>query len=95
LAEGFPNALCEAMLCECIPIGSSVFSIPEIIGDTGYVLQERSPAGLVKLLQQIIDHPVDPTAGLKARQRIMDNYPLEKRKIALQGLIDDLFFNSQ
>lgn len=92
LAEGFPNALCEAMLCECIPIGSSVFSIPEIIGDTGYVLQERSSDGLIKLLQQIMNHPIDSAAGLKARQRIMDNYPLKKRKIALQGLIDDLFF---
>ena len=32
MAEGFPNALCEAMLSGCIPIGSSVFSIPEIAG---------------------------------------------------------------
>ena len=36
--EGFGMALCEAMLCECVPIGSSVNIIPDIIGDTGFIL---------------------------------------------------------
>ena len=31
IAEGFPSAICEAMLCECIPIGSDVAAIPDII----------------------------------------------------------------
>ncbi|MFM8433393.1 MAG: glycosyltransferase family 4 protein, partial [Bacteroidota bacterium] len=39
MAEGFPNALSEAMLCGCVPIGSSVFSIPEIIGENGFLLK--------------------------------------------------------
>lgn len=42
IAEGFPNALAEAMLYGCIPIGSSVFGIPFIIGDTGFVVEKRA-----------------------------------------------------
>jgi glycosyltransferase involved in cell wall biosynthesis len=32
--EGFSNALCESMLCGCIPIGSSVARIPDIIDES-------------------------------------------------------------
>ena len=38
-SEGLPNTLCEAMLCECIPVGSNVNGIPKAIGDYGYILQ--------------------------------------------------------
>ena len=41
LFEGFGLSLCEAMLCECIPIGSSVNMIPQIIGDTGFILNQK------------------------------------------------------
>ncbi|MBK8348626.1 MAG: glycosyltransferase family 4 protein, partial [Saprospiraceae bacterium] len=34
MTEGLPNTLCEAMLCGCIPVGSEVGAIPQVIGAT-------------------------------------------------------------
>jgi len=39
--EGMPSAVCEAMLCECIPVGSKVNGIPEIVGDCGIIVKEK------------------------------------------------------
>lgn len=89
MAEGFPNALCEAMLCECIPVVSGVFSMPEIAGDSGYVLMKRDSKMLADLIHQIISNP-DPSKSAKARNRIAENYSLEKRKTALINLIRSL-----
>lgn len=89
MAEGFPNALCEAMLCECIPIGSNVFSIPEIIGDTGYILDHRNSDELKTLLSNLSETDQKKN-GQSARQRILQNYPLEKRKEKLKAVIEKL-----
>jgi len=42
-SEGFPNALGEAMACGCVPIGSAVGAIPEIIGTVGFILKKKNP----------------------------------------------------
>ena len=82
LAEGFPNALCEAMLCECVPIGSAVFSIPEIIGDTGYLLNRPNAEELAELMQKAMTE-YKPEKGINARNSIMKHYPETKRKAKL------------
>ncbi|HSY75386.1 MAG TPA: glycosyltransferase family 4 protein, partial [Bacteroidia bacterium] len=94
MAEGFPNSICEAMLCECIPIGSEVFSIPEIIGDSGFVLKKRD----VNLLRQLIgDALLADKAALmkKARARIADNYTLAQRTEKLSALCANLVKGKQ
>lgn len=89
MAEGFPNALCEAMLCECIPIGSNVFSIPEIIGDSGFVLKNRNAEEL-KMLIQVSQKADKGALQIKARARIAENYTLESRKQKLLSLCKNL-----
>ena len=52
--EGFGVSLCEAMLCECIPIVSSVNMLPEIVGDTGFILETRDSSMLSGLINDSI-----------------------------------------
>ena len=85
LTEGMSNVLCEAMLCECIPVGSEVTFIPEIIGNTGYVVQHKN---IAEIKQEVLNAlKSDPDMGKRAKQRILDNYSLEKREKTLCKLI--------
>ena len=78
MAEGLPNTLCEAMLCECIPVGSNVNGIPKAIGDTGFIINKRDVFQLELFIREALNFNDD--AGLKARQRIIALFSYELRK---------------
>ena len=85
-SEGFGVALCEAMLCKCIPIVSNVNVLPEIIGDSGFVLKKRDLKILIDLINIVLECNIS-TLENKSRDRIKDNYTLENRK---QLLLEEL-----
>mgnify|MGYP001818231337 CR=1 FL=1 len=75
--EGFPNALCEAMLCGCIPIGSNVAGIPDIIGENGYILKQKNTDVLKGLIENLSNNTLTSN---DARSQITANFPLERRE---------------
>ena len=87
MAEGLPNTLCEAMLCECIPIGSDVNGIPKAMGDTGFILKEKNVEILKGLVCEALS--LDDNYGSKARERIGKMFPLSKRIATLKTIIDN------
>lgn len=89
MAEGFPNAICEAMLCNCIPIGSNVFGLPDIIADSGFILNTRSVDELRALIEKALSSDKVKLAQ-KARKRITTYYPETKRKTELIALCNQL-----
>lgn len=84
--EGLPNALCEAMLCGCIPVVSDVNGNPTAAGDTGFVV----PAGSGEHLAAGILHAfmLGGDASAKPRARIVSLFPREKRTSELVRLIE-------
>ncbi len=86
--EGLPNALCEAMLCGCIPVGTIAGGIPTAIGDAGYLVPYRDQEGLVNALRDALDAPVEK--GTAARNRVLSEFPLERRERELLSVIQEL-----
>ena len=88
IMEGFPSAPCEAMLCECIPIVSNVAALPEIAGDTGFILEKKNEDLLEQLIYKALNSDKEMLRK-KARQRIIDKYPKDLREKLVQ-LIDSI-----
>lgn len=87
-AEGLPNSLCEAMLCECIPIGTTRGGIPTAIGEVGILLQYGDVDALVDGLNKALTMSVE--VGKKARLRIIENFPQQRRIDGLLTVIKEL-----
>jgi glycosyltransferase involved in cell wall biosynthesis len=85
--EGFGCALCEAMLCGCIPIGSGVNHIPEIIGQTGSILKKRDVNLLEKKIKSLMDLNKGEEENSIQRERIVNNYSLDNRKKLLFSVL--------
>ena len=83
--EGFGCSLCEAMLSGCIPIVSNVNILPSIVGDTGFILEERSVKALIDLLKLVISSDENKSSP---RVRVLENFPKEKRRIELIKVLE-------
>jgi glycosyltransferase involved in cell wall biosynthesis len=83
-SEGFPNALGEAMACGCVPIGSAVGAIPEIIGDTGLLLPRKELGALQQLIRDWMDGKTQLTSP-RARMEQHFSYA-HRRQLLLRAL---------
>lgn len=90
VSEGFPNALCEAMLCRCIPVGSTVGAMPRIIDDTGYLIGSSNKEYLLERFTEInaTDSTTRLDLGKKARERIISNFHISQREKAFMDIIE-------
>ncbi|MEW6117623.1 MAG: glycosyltransferase [Nitrospirota bacterium] len=79
-AEGFANVIGEAMSCGVPCVVTNVGDSAFIVGDIGKVVPPRDPVVLATAWSELIEMGEDSRKklGLKARQRIIDNFSLEK-----------------
>lgn len=84
ISEGLPNALMEAMLMGCLPIGSRVAGIPTVIGEYGLLLQRRDSRELENLLDRAL--ALDPNRRAIS-ESIRTRFSLDRRVSWLTGLL--------
>jgi len=86
ITEGMPVSLGEAMLCECIPVGSNVNGIPDAIGDTGVLVYKRDidelSRGLVKAFSL--------NSGIEARKHVINNFSQTQREEKIISILKRL-----
>lgn len=89
--EAFGCSIAEAMLCECIPVVSRRAAIPEVVGDTGYYVESLDPKEVSEEIKKAISAPL--SLGRKGRERIVKEFPLERRKSEIVQIIRELMEN--
>jgi len=90
--EAFGMALAEAMLLGCVPVVTEGGSLPEVVGETGFYVPYGDAQATAEAICQALT--AGPEAAMRARQRIIENFPLEKRRERLLQVIQDMRSNS-
>ncbi|UZD22524.1 glycosyltransferase family 4 protein [Algoriphagus halophytocola] len=85
-SEGFPNALGEAMACGCIPIGSAVGAIPEIIGNESLILVQKNFHVLTQIIKNL-RHQELTEIQKHSQNQIQQNFSYSNRKKAILEIL--------
>ena len=85
--EGFGLAVAEAMLRECVPVVTRAGSLPEVVGDAGVYIESPEPRAVADGIRCAL---AAPELGQRARERIIREFPLERRREKLFGLIEGI-----
>lgn len=81
--EGLPSTLCEAMLCDCSPVGTDVGGIPHAIGATGAVI----PFGDIEKASAAIEYALSSDGNTGSRERIAGHFTKQQREERLLDTI--------
>lgn len=78
--EGFPNVIGEAMSCGISCVVTDVGDAADVVGDTGAVVQRRSPEALANALHTQLLKSSEQRAALgdQARKRIESEFTIER-----------------
>ncbi|HEX9005685.1 MAG TPA: glycosyltransferase family 4 protein [Bacteroidota bacterium] len=84
--EGFGLSVAEAMLRECVPVTTRAGALPEVVGDCGVALDSTDPEAVARGIVQA--YACRTTLGPRARDRIIEHFPLERRDKEFATLIE-------
>ena len=76
--EGFGLAVAEAMAAGCLPVTSDRGSLPELVGDCGFIVPFNNPQATADAIRQALCATDEDRS--RARSRILDQFPPERRR---------------
>jgi glycosyltransferase involved in cell wall biosynthesis len=85
--EGFGMAVAEAMLAGCVPVVMDVTAMPEVVGDAGVLVSSQDPVEVADGIRRALG--AGGAARARARDRILGEFPLEKRRDGLYRVVDE------
>lgn len=89
LHEGFGLSVAEAMLAGCIPVVTKAGSLPEVVGDCGIYSASPEPSDVAEAIETALNGSV--SIRFQARERILNNFPMEKRRKLLEETIWSIY----
>jgi glycosyltransferase involved in cell wall biosynthesis len=84
--EGFGLAVAEAMLAGCVPVVVNVTAMPEVVGDAGVLIDSQRPEEVAAGVRRALE--LGSEAGRRARERILDRFPMEGRREGIQRVVE-------
>jgi glycosyltransferase involved in cell wall biosynthesis len=85
--EGFGLAVAEAMLGGCVPVVMDVTAMPEVVGDAGVLISSQQPQDVAEGVRCALE--LGPEAPRRARERIVSEFPLERRREGLSRVTEE------
>jgi glycosyltransferase involved in cell wall biosynthesis len=77
--ESFGLALAEAMAAGCVPVVTETGFMPNLVGDTGFLVEYGDAEAAVHAIRAALDCE----GGVRARERVRRLYSVERRRQAL------------
>lgn len=77
-AEGFPNAIGEAMACGIPCVATDVGDTRNLIADTGFIVSPRDPHALADAWRKLLDAGERRRLGDAARSRMVTNFSTDR-----------------
>ena len=87
--EGFSNAVAEGMACGLPAIVTDVGDARRIVGNTGIVVPPRDATALGKAIRLMCEVENRVECGQAARQRIVENFSLDRSVARFRQLYED------
>lgn len=86
--EGFGLSVAEAMLFGCVPVVTRAGALPEVVGDAGIYVNSQEPEVLADAVRHALS--LDDEWRRVARDRILREFPLDRRRRGLFDVVDSL-----
>ncbi|HWE59307.1 MAG TPA: glycosyltransferase family 4 protein [Solirubrobacteraceae bacterium] len=83
--EGFGVSVAEAMLARCVPVATRAGALPEVVGDTGILLDDGSPEAVALGVREALHLDL----GDSARRRVLERFSVQQRRDGLFALLDE------